>query len=131
MTNVRRKDIPSHGPSLPMSGHGWWATHLRPRDVFIWGSVLLLVGLAALVWLTRRDAGEASTLLSLILGAVSTLGGYYQGHKDADAANDRLRGAEAALLAMQEEFRQVREELAEAKGALASAVPLLEENGKE
>lgn len=114
-----------------MAAQGWWSAHLRPRDVFIWGSVILLVGLAALVWLTRRDAGEASTLLSLILGAVSTLGGYYQGHKDADAANDRVRAAEAALLEMQAEFRRVREELAAAKGVMASAMPLLDEKKDE
>ena len=114
----------------PMRERGWGSLHLRPRDVFIWGSVALLLGLAALVWLTRREDEDPSTLLSLILGGVSTLGGYYQGHKDADAANERVRAAEAALLEMQAEFRSVREELALAKGALGAAVPALDENGE-
>lgn len=108
---------------------GWWSAHLRPRDVFIWGAVTLLVSLAGLVWLTRRETGEASTLLSLILGAVTTLGGYYQGHKDAEEANARVRDQEAALLEVQDEFRRIREELSEAKGELRAALPLLDEHG--
>ena len=114
-----------------MRERGWGTAHLRPRDVFIWGSVALLLALAGLVWLTRREGEDPSTLLSLILGGVSTLGGYYQGHKDADDANDRVRAAEAALLEMQAEFRSVREELALAKGALDVALPALDEDEEE
>ena len=113
-----------------MTRDGWWAAHLRPRDLFIWGAVTLLLALAALVWLTRRETGEASTLFSLILGAVTTLGGYYQGHKDAEDAHARVRDAEAALTDLQAEFRLAREELTKAKGALTSALPLIDENAK-
>lgn len=117
-------------PDAParMDSAGWSAAHLRPRDVFIWGAVTLLVLLAGLVWVTRRETGEASTLLSLILGAVSTLGGYYQGHKDAEAADARVRAAEEALRQMQGELRRMREELAEAKGTLSASVGLLDED---
>lgn len=113
-----------------MSAGGWWASHLRPRDVFIWGTVALLLGLAALVLATRRETDEAATLVSLILGAVSTLGGYYQGQKDADAAHGRVRATQGALTELQGELRRLREELGDAKGELDSALPLLEENGK-
>lgn len=91
----------------------------------------LLLALAALVWCTRRVGEDVVALLSLILGAVSTLGGYYQGHREAEEANARAAAAGDAVREVQEELRRAREELAEAKAALTAIVPLLAEISPE
>lgn len=109
----------------------WCHAHLRPRDVFLWTAILLMLTLGALIWMTRREGEEVSTMLSLIFGGVSTLGGYYHGQKEADEAHARLRIAETHLLEMQAELGRVREELSRAQGMLAAASPVLDEKEKE
>lgn len=95
-----------------MDERTWWREHVRPRDVFIWGAVTSLLTLAGIVWVTRTAADRVETVLSLLFGAVTTLGGYYQGNRDADRASEREAGARKSLFALQQEIRLAHEKVA-------------------
>lgn len=116
---------------MQVERRGWWSTYLRPRDVFIWGTVCLLLGLAALVWTTRGASDDVLATLSLIMGGVGTLGGYYQGHKGADEAQARTDAAEATLQELQRELRRAREALADANAELHNAWPLVDKDERD
>jgi hypothetical protein len=74
----------------------------------------MLLTLAAIVWVTRRDTDSTATVLSLVIGACTTLGGYYQGNRDADRATEREAIAKSAATQLLNELRRARESLEEA-----------------
>lgn len=88
----------------------WASEHLRPRDVYV-TAVLVLIAVMAIILaiVSGRENGTViQTLGTAAFGAVTTVTGYYFGHREAIRATESAEAARTVAARLRGEVAQVR-----------------------
>lgn len=101
----------------------WWASHVRPRDLFVVFATVLLAILAVVVWTAASEVSDQARA-GVVGGIVTTFGtliGYYLGNRGAESAAEEAERARARASRLDAEVNEAKALAARLRAMLGEA----------